>query len=153
MKIRHLEIRNFRGIKSLSWHVRGDFNCIIGAGDACKTTVLTALDYALSPRITLTLDDADFFNQDVTQDIVIQVTLAEWNESEPETRGVFSRKQVCAIQMRSHRSRPYTRATAQRGRSHFLCHYGLTRASSQSGQSLKGATKARNRNKKPIYAG
>ncbi|TKB87868.1 MAG: DUF2813 domain-containing protein, partial [Nitrospira sp.] len=89
MKIRHMEIRNFRGIKSLSWHVRGDFNCIIGAGDACKTTILTALDYALSPRITLTLDDADFFNQDVTQDIVIQVTLAEWNESDLEIRDFF----------------------------------------------------------------
>jgi putative ATP-dependent endonuclease of OLD family len=89
MKIRHLEIRNFRGIKSLSWHVKGDFNCIIGAGDSCKTTILTALDYALSPRITLTLDDADFFNQDVTQDIVIQVTLAEWDESELETQEFF----------------------------------------------------------------
>lgn len=89
MKIRHIEIRNFRGIKSLSWPLKGDFNCIIGAGDACKTTILTALDYALSPRTALTLDDADFFNQDVTQDIVIQVTLAEWDESQPEIQDFF----------------------------------------------------------------
>ncbi len=89
MKIRHLEIRNFRGIKSLSWPVKGDFNCIIGAGDAGKTTILTALDYALSPRVALTFDDADFFNQDVTQDIIIQVTLAGWDESEREIREFF----------------------------------------------------------------
>jgi len=71
LRIRHIEIRNFRGIKTLSWHVKGDFNCIIGAGDTCKTTILTALDYALSPRTALSLDDSDFFNQQVDQDIVI----------------------------------------------------------------------------------
>ena len=53
LRICHIEIRNFRGIRTLSWHVKGDFNCIIGAGDTCKTTILTALDYALSPRTGL----------------------------------------------------------------------------------------------------
>jgi len=62
LRIRHIEIRNFREINALSWHVKGDFNCIIGAGDACKATILTALDYALSPRTALSLDDSDFFN-------------------------------------------------------------------------------------------
>ena len=81
MRIRHIEIRNFRGVKSLSWRIKGDFNCIIGVGDACKTTILTALDYALSPRTSLTFDDSDFFNQDVDQQIIIQVTLADWDET------------------------------------------------------------------------
>jgi putative ATP-dependent endonuclease of the OLD family len=89
LRIRHIEIRNFRGIKSLSWRVRGDFNCIIGAGDSCKTTILTALDYALSPRTALTFDDSDFFNQDISQDIVIQVTLADWDETQPSIRSFF----------------------------------------------------------------
>ena len=89
MRIKHIEIKNFRGIKSLSWNVKGDFNCIIGPGDTCKTTILTALNYALSPRISLSFDDSDFFNQDVDQDIVIQVTLADWDETQPDIRTFF----------------------------------------------------------------
>ena len=92
MRIAHIEIRNFRGIKSLSWHVKGGFNCIIGAGDTCKTTILSALDYALSTRTVLSLDDSDFFNQDVDQDIVIQVTLSGWDESQPDIRKFFREK-------------------------------------------------------------
>lgn len=89
MRVRHVEVRNFRGIKSLSWHVRGNFCCIIGPGDTCKTTILTALDYALSPRTSLSFEDSDFFNQDVDQDIVIQVTLTDWDETQPEIRKFF----------------------------------------------------------------
>lgn len=80
MKIRHVKIENFRGVRSLSWRVKEDFNCLIGAGDACKSTILTALDYALSPRPYLSFGDSDFFDLNVEQDIVIQVTLADWDE-------------------------------------------------------------------------
>jgi hypothetical protein len=59
LRIRYLEIRNFRGIKSLVWAITGDLSCIIGSGDARKTTILTALDFALSPRTALAFDDAD----------------------------------------------------------------------------------------------
>ena len=69
--------------------MKGDFNCIIGPGDTCKTTILTALDYALSPRTSLHFDDSDFFNQDVDQNIVIQVTLADWDETQPDIRNFF----------------------------------------------------------------
>lgn len=89
MRIRHIEIRNFRGIKSLSWHVKGDFCCIIGPGDTCKTTILTAFDYALSPRTSLSFEDSDFFAQDVDQDIVVQVTLTDWDETQPGIRKFF----------------------------------------------------------------
>lgn len=88
MKIAHISVQNFRGIKSLSWRVKGDFNCIIGSGDTCKTTILTALDYALSPR-TVSFDDSDFYNQDVTENILIQVTLTGWDETQPEIRKFF----------------------------------------------------------------
>jgi hypothetical protein len=69
--------------------VTGDFNCIIGPGDTCKTTILTAIDYAIAPRTALVFDDSDFFNQDVTQDIVIQVTLSEWDETRQDIRKFF----------------------------------------------------------------
>jgi putative ATP-dependent endonuclease of OLD family len=89
LRIRYLEIRNFRGIKSLTWAIPGDLSCIIGSGDACKTTILTALDFALSPRTALAFDDADFFNQVVDDDIVIQVTLAGWDPALPRIKGFF----------------------------------------------------------------
>ena len=89
MKIRHIEIANFRGIKSLSWHVKGDFNCIIGAGDICKTTILKAIDCVLSTNAYLPFYDSDFFNQDVEKDIVIQITLADWDEQQPEIKNFF----------------------------------------------------------------
>jgi hypothetical protein len=59
------------------------------SGDACKTTILTALDFALSPRTALAFDDADFFNQVVEDDIVIQVTLAEWDPAVPHVKSFF----------------------------------------------------------------
>jgi putative ATP-dependent endonuclease of OLD family len=89
LRVKHIEIKNFRGIKSFSWQVKGDFNCIIGPGDTCKTTILTALDYALSPRSVLAFDDSDFFNQDVSQNIVIQITLANWDEAQSDVRHFF----------------------------------------------------------------
>ena len=69
--------------------MKGDFNCIIGPGDTCKTTILTALDYALSPRSVLAFEDSDFFNQDVSSNIVIQVTLANWDEAQEDVRRFF----------------------------------------------------------------
>lgn len=89
MKIAHISIQNFRGVKFLSWRVKGDFNCIIGSGDTCKTTILTALDYALSPRTSLSFDDSDFYNQVVGQSILIQVTLTGWDENQLEIRHFF----------------------------------------------------------------
>lgn len=73
----------------MSWMIKGNLNCIIGPGDTCKTTILAALDYALSPRVMLTFDDSDFFSQDVSQSITIQVTLSDWNEDLPEINELF----------------------------------------------------------------
>ena len=89
MRVKHVEVRNFRGIKSLSWKVKGNFNCIVGPGDTCKTTILTAMDFALSPRSGMSFYDSDFFNQDVSGDIVIQITLADWDEEQPDIRRFF----------------------------------------------------------------
>lgn len=92
MKVKHIEISNFRGIKSLSWHVGGPFACLIGAGDTCKTTILTALDFALSPRTSLNFYDSDFFNQQTENQIVIQVTLAEWDETSSAIQKLFQER-------------------------------------------------------------
>ena len=143
MRIKHVEIRNFRGIKSLSWHVKGNFNCIIGPGDTCKTTILTALDHALSPRSNLTFDDPDFFDQDVNQSIVIQVTLTNWDETQRGCQTFLSGKQVCASINVALRIPVRCRNRHLAGQLLSLSLCVLTKVSNQYGRLLEGATKQR----------
>jgi len=75
MLIRHISIDNFRGIKSLDWHVDGWLICLIGPGDSTKTTILDAIELALLPRWNIPFSDADFYKADTTSPIRIQVTL------------------------------------------------------------------------------
>jgi len=77
VKLRHLKVENFRGIKSLDWYLGGDFVCLLGPGDSCKSTVLDSIDLVLSRRWNPVFDDADFFDGDVATDIVIEATLGE----------------------------------------------------------------------------
>ena len=56
MKIRKLEIQNFRGIKRLEWDLPNEKTfCLIGSGDSTKTTVLEAIRCAFSPQWNLSL--------------------------------------------------------------------------------------------------
>ena len=75
MKIRHVSIRNFRGIRHLEWDVRSDVVCLIGPGDATKSTVLDAIAYTLSPGRFLGVNDADFYAANISEPIVIEVTV------------------------------------------------------------------------------
>lgn len=77
MHITHIAIENFRGIKSLDWHVNGWLICLIGPGDSTKTTILDAIELALAPRWNVPFSDADFFRTDTTSSIRIQVTLGQ----------------------------------------------------------------------------
>ncbi|RUR00593.1 ATP-dependent nuclease [Legionella septentrionalis] len=86
MKIRYIEINNFRGIKQLAYPIKSDFICLIGAGDSCKSTILDAIDYTLSPRWNLNIDDSDFFNQDVLHPIEIKLTLSDWDQDDDEVK-------------------------------------------------------------------
>jgi predicted ATPase len=73
--IRHVEVRNFRGIKHLDWKPGGSVVCLVGPGDAGKSTVLDAIEAALSSRWTLSLSDVDFHNADTTSPITVVVTV------------------------------------------------------------------------------
>ena len=75
MKIRHVIIKNFRGIRQLEWDVRSDFVCLAGPGDATKSTVLDAIAYALAPGRFVGLNDADFYNASVSDPILIEITV------------------------------------------------------------------------------
>lgn len=77
MQIRQLTIRHFRGIEKLDWTPRISTICLIGSNDSTKTTVLEAIDYALSPKWNIPFSDADFYQLDTSKSIEITVTVGE----------------------------------------------------------------------------
>ena len=78
MRIIHVEIVNFRGIKQLSWHPAPGTNCLVGPGDSGKTTVLDAIELAFAPRNGVTFDDTDFYAVDPKANpIAITVTIGD----------------------------------------------------------------------------
>ncbi|MFT3815767.1 MAG: AAA family ATPase [Acidovorax sp.] len=82
MKIRKIEIKNFRGVKELDWSLpNADIFCLIGKGDASKSTILEAIRYAFYPQWNLTLSDADFYQCKVADSIVIEITIGALTEA------------------------------------------------------------------------
>ena len=80
MRIYRVEIERFRGINKLDWTVDGNFVCLVGAGDSTKSTILDAIELALSPRWNLMFDDSDFYNGDIEKGISISVTIGQLDE-------------------------------------------------------------------------
>lgn len=74
-RIRKIEIRNFRSIRTLDWAPSGGINCLIGPGDSGKSTILDAIELCLGTRRNAAVDDTDFYGLDVTQPISIALTL------------------------------------------------------------------------------
>ncbi|MFM1701542.1 ATP-dependent nuclease [Aeromonas salmonicida] len=78
MKIRKLNIKNFRGIRVLDWNLpAGDIFCLIGKGDSSKSTILESIRYAFYPQWNLTFSDSDFYQCKVENSIVIEVTIGD----------------------------------------------------------------------------
>ena len=78
MRIRHISIRNFRGIRELDWAVPNKtFFCLIGRGDSTKSTILEALRRAFYPQWNLAFDDADFFQCAPANAIRVEVILGD----------------------------------------------------------------------------
>ena len=75
--IRHLQISNFRSVRQAEWFPQLGLNCLIGPGDAGKSTFLDAIDLVLGARRTYAFSDADFHLLDTTRPIRISVTLGE----------------------------------------------------------------------------
>ncbi len=79
MQIRELTIRNFRGIERLSWQPTASLVCLLGRGDVGKSTVLDAIELALSPR-SPAITDLDFLGADTTKLLEVLVTVGELSE-------------------------------------------------------------------------
>src|SRR5680860_434953 len=77
MRIRRIDIENFRGIKSASWRVPTDrrFFALIGPGDSTKTTVLSAIERTLHDRAGLSVLDTDFHGANVDEPIRIRIAI------------------------------------------------------------------------------
>lgn len=76
MQVRHLSIRNFRGIREMDWPLP-DKNvlCLIGRGDSTKSTILEALRRIFHPQWNLGFDDADFYQCSPRNAIKIEVVI------------------------------------------------------------------------------
>ena len=74
-KIIHLEITNFRGIKTLDMNFNKNLVSFIGRGDSCKTTILEAISSVLSPSWNLTFHDTDFHHCNTEEPIIIKASI------------------------------------------------------------------------------
>jgi putative ATP-dependent endonuclease of OLD family len=80
MQIRQVKVERFRGIKKLDWRVDGQLICLIGPGDSTKSTILSAIEYALSPRWKIDFNDSDFYNGVPDEPFLITVTVGDLPE-------------------------------------------------------------------------
>ena len=76
-QIRLVEIRNFRGIRSLTWAPWPGLNCLVGPGDSGKSTILDAVDLCLGARRSVQFSDADFHRGDIGYSINVSITLGD----------------------------------------------------------------------------
>jgi putative ATP-dependent endonuclease of the OLD family len=77
MRLRRLEIENFRGVRSLDWRHVADTAALVGPGDSGKSTILDAVERVLSPKWNVAFDDTDFWNLQTDAAIVIRATLTD----------------------------------------------------------------------------
>jgi putative ATP-dependent endonuclease of OLD family len=77
LRIRRIDIENFRGIKSASWRLPADrrFFALLGPGDSTKTTVLSAIERTLHDRAGLSILDIDFHDSKIDDPIRIRVAI------------------------------------------------------------------------------
>lgn len=77
MRLRRLEISNFRGVKSLDWRYIPETAALVGPGDSGKSTILDAIERVLSPKWNVAFDDTDFWDLQTEVSIVIRATITD----------------------------------------------------------------------------
>lgn len=79
MRIRQLNIENFRGIKNLKWTlpVCQRLITLIGPGDSGKSTILEAIHLLLGERWNVSFSDVDFYGVDPSRTIKIEAVLTD----------------------------------------------------------------------------
>lgn len=79
VNIRRLMIKNFRGIKRLSWFLPKEQKLfvLIGPGDSGKSTILEAIHWLLGGQWNIPVSDTDFFGLDTTEPIIIEAVISD----------------------------------------------------------------------------
>lgn len=77
MRLRRLQIENFRGVKALDWRNIAKTAALVGPGDSGKSTILDAIERVLSPKWNVSFDDTDFWDLDTGAPIVIRATITD----------------------------------------------------------------------------
>ena len=81
MIIYHLSIKNFRGIKELDWHLGNRVLCLVGPGNATKSTILEAISLVTTSKATASFNDNDFFKGETSCPLKIEATIGELPEN------------------------------------------------------------------------
>lgn len=76
-RLYHLRVRNYRGIRELDWAIGGQTACLVGPGNSTKTTLLDAVQLALSPRWSVVIDDSDFHQGVTDSPVRIEATVGD----------------------------------------------------------------------------
>ena len=77
MRLRRLQIDNFRGVRSLDWRHIAETAALVGPGDSGKSTILDAIERVLSPRWNIVFDDTDFWDLETGAAIVVRATITD----------------------------------------------------------------------------
>lgn len=79
MRIRQIEITNFRGIQNMCWSIPKDRKliCLVGPGDSGKSSILDAIYLTLGDRWNPSIADTDFYGVDVTSPIKIRCVVSD----------------------------------------------------------------------------
>src|SRR5689334_5156388 len=76
IKIRHVEIKRFRTVRSFTWCPSPRLNVILGPADSGKSTLLEALGLLFSAAPTYPLSEFDYFNREVDAGFSIQAVVS-----------------------------------------------------------------------------
>lgn len=76
--IKKLSIKHYRGIDILTQDFGSEkFIILIGRGDSGKSTILSAINSVLSPSWNMSFSDLDFYNQDISKPIEIEIEVSD----------------------------------------------------------------------------
>jgi len=64
-------------MQHMEWSIRSPITCRMGPGNSTKTTILDAIEHALTPRWSVSFEDCDFYQGDTVNPIEILVTVGQ----------------------------------------------------------------------------
>lgn len=80
MFIRRLIIERYRGLEKLTWDPPHRINCLIGPGDAGKSTILSSIERVFDPRASTTASEFDYYRREVEKGFQIKAVVGDLDE-------------------------------------------------------------------------